>query len=811
MNTPNALDGARLYRRCDLSDLPFETTADLDPLGEVLGQSRALKAIEFGIGIGYDGYNIFVLGAPGIGKHTVVELVLRERSAASPAPSDWCYVHNFEEPQKPISLGLPAGRGAELRQDMAQLIEDLRSGIPGAFQSEAYRTRTREINEEFKQLEEQAFQKVAEKATSQGIGLLRTPTGYTLAPVKDEHIIGPEEYEKLPSEEQQRLEKLIDALKEDLKETIRQVPIWKKKHRETLKQLNRDIAEVAVGQLMRELRGKYGDLPAVLHYFDAVATDVAENIDDFRGDEGEEEARPAFLLPFQTQERDFTRYEVNLLVNNRDTRGAPVIYEDNPNFQNVIGRVEHVARLGTLSTNFTLIKPGALHKANGGYLILDARKLLTSPFAWEGLKRVLRSGELRIESVEQILSLASTTTLQPETIPLTVKVVLTGERLLYYLLKAYDPDFSLLFKVSADFAEDLDRGGENTPLYARLVATVQQREKTHPIDRGGVARIIEHCARQVEDADKLSLHMGDLSDLIREADYWAGQAGSATVRTEDVQQAIDAQVHRVDQIRERVLENIERNILMIQTRGAVTAQVNGLSVLQIGDFMFGRPSRITATARLGEGEVVDIEREVEFGGPIHSKGVLILSSYLANRYSRNRPLSLNASLVFEQSYGMVEGDSASAAELCALLSALAEIPMKQSLAVTGSVNQLGQIQPIGGVNAKIEGFFDICRRRDLSGDQGVIIPASNVQHLMLRVDVVEAAQAGRFHVYPVEHVDQVMELLSGLPAGEQDAEGNYPEGSINHRVQQGLKHFAVLRREFAASDRRRGDDDDHEA
>jgi len=499
---------------------------------------------------------------------------------------------------------------------------------------------------------------------------------------------------------------------------------------------------------------------------------------------------------------------VNVLVDHSESKGAPVVYEDHPTYNNLIGRIEHIAHMGALVTDFNLIKPGALHRANGGYLILDARQLLLQPYAWDGLKRALRSREVRIESLSQVLSLVSTVSLEPEPIPLDVKVVLIGERLLYYLLYQLDPDFGELFKVEADFNEEIPRTPENNLLYARLIGTIARKEGLRPFDRGAVARVIEHSARMADDAEKLSIHLLSTADLLREADYWAGVAGNGVVTADDVQRAIDAQIHRADRLRELVQEEIKRGTILIDTTGERVGQVNGLSVIQLGNFAFGRPNRITARVRLGKGEVVDIEREVELGGPIHSKGVLILSGFLGARYAAERPLSLSASLVFEQSYSGVEGDSASLAELCALLSSLAEVPIRQSLAVTGSVNQHGEVQAIGGVNEKIEGFFDVCKTRGLTGEQGVIIPATNVQHLMLRQDVIEAVKAGQFHIYPVQTVDQGIELLTGIPAGERDEEGNFPEGSINQLVEARLIELAEKQRAFAAPRKEAGGEEE---
>jgi lon-related putative ATP-dependent protease len=494
------------------------------------------------------------------------------------------------------------------------------------------------------------------------------------------------------------------------------------------------------------------------------------------------------------------RYRVNLLVDNEDTDGAPVIFEDNPNYQNLVGQVEQIAQMGALLTDFNLIQPGALHEANGGYLVLEARKLLTQPYAWEGLKRALRNDEIQIESPGQALGLIRTVTLEPEAIPLDVKIVIVGERLLYYLLDALDPDMDRLFKVMADFDEQIERDGENEASYADLIARMVADEDLRSFTREAVAQVMDRSTRLVSDTEKLSGEIERVRDLVQEAHYWAGQDGSDTVTDDHVQQAVDAQIRRADRMRERIQESIERETIYIDVDGEATGQVNGLAYLRAGGFSFGKPNRITARTRLGKGEIVDIEREAALGGPLHSKGVLILSGFLQGRYAQEYPLSLSASLVFEQTYGGIDGDSASSAELYALLSALADAPLEQNLAVTGSVNQHGIVQPIGGVNEKIEGFFDVCEERGLTGDQGVLIPASNTDQLMLRPDVVAAAEAGDFHVYPVETIDQGIELLTGVEAGQRDEQGTFPEGTLNARVEARLREYADRRRQFALTE-----------
>jgi lon-related putative ATP-dependent protease len=587
---------------------------------------------------------------------------------------------------------------------------------------------------------------------------------------------------------------VIEQLQEELQTMVAKLPRWRREAREKIKQANQDTARFALEHLMRRLQEQYGDLDDVVQYLRDVEEDVIANTDEFRRTEDEPE------MPFKSlrqQRSALEEYRVNLIVDNGRQQGAPVVYEEHPSFQNLMGRVEHLAHMGTLETHFSLIKSGSLHRANGGYLVIEALRLFQQPFAWEGLKRCLYTRHVKIESLAESLSLISTVSLEPEPIPLDVKIVLLGDRMLYYLLYQYDRDFAELFKVAADFEEQMDRSEASCLLYAQLIATLVRREHHRPFDRTAVARILEHSARVAADSQKLTTHMRTIADLIREADYWCTHNGHETVTAEHVDRAIDKQIHRADRLRDRVQEEIHRGTLLIDTQGSQVGQVNGLSVLDLGNFSFGRPSRITATIRLGKGEVVDLEREVELGGPIHSKGVLILSSLIATRYAQEHPLSLSASVVFEQSYGMVEGDSASVAEFCALLSALSGIPIRQTLAVTGSVNQRGQVQAIGGVNEKIEGFYDVCHRRGLTGDQGVLIPASNVPHLMLRRDVVAAAEQGRFHIYPITDVDQAITLLTGIPAGTPDPQGKYPEGTVNHAVAARLWKLFQLRQQYS--------------
>jgi lon-related putative ATP-dependent protease len=806
MPTVKELDPAALYRYCDPGLFNFQTSAELPDLEEIIGQPRAVAAVRLGVGIRRDGFNIFALGPAGTGKYSVVRRFLDQRAAGQPVPSDWCYVNNFDQPWKPCALRLPPGRGVGLRRDMEELVRDLRTVLGAAFESEEYRSRRQVIENEFKETQERALAELQQRAKERSLTLLRTPVGLVFAPVQNNEVVPPDEFQKLPEDLRQKLGADIEALQQELQNILAQVPKRERQARERVRELNREFTDLAIGSLFSEFRARYADLPEVENYANAVQQDVVETAQALVNPQ---ENAPAEAAQGQAAAPEAPsvqrRYQVNVLIDNSGLQGAPVIHEDNPTYPNLIGRTEQRAQLGALVTDFNLIKPGALHRANGGYLILDAVKVLQQPYGWEALKRSLLSGQITIESIGQALSLVSTISLEPQPIPLDVKVVLQGEPAVYYLLAQADPDFDNLFKVAADFSDEMDRNAESQVLYARLIAGLARGNRLRPLSSAAIARVIEQSSRLVSDEDKLTARISDIRDLIGEADYWSGESGREIITDEDVQRAIDAQIYRADRVRQRVYEGILRNTIFIDTDGAVVGQVNGLSVLQVGRFAFGQPSRITARVRLGEGEVIDIEREVELAGPIHSKGVLILASFLGARYAAEQPLSLTASLVFEQSYGGVEGDSASSAELYGLLSAIAAVPIKQSLAVTGAVSQYGYVQAIGGANEKIEGFFDICKARGLTGDQGVLLPASNTKHLMLRRDVIEAVAAGQFHIYPVEHVDQGIELLTGIPAGQRDAQGKYPPDSINGRVEARLAHLTEKRMEFSPGiDKERG-------
>lgn len=806
MKQPTALPAAMLAHRCDPAQFQFETTAELADQARIVGQDRATAAVEFGIGIERHGYNLFVMGPAGSGKHTLVKQHLNERVREAAKWSDWVYVNNFARPHQPIAIELPPGRGMPLRDDMRHLVEELRSTIPAVFEGEEYSGKVEQIDAEFNERHERVFSDLGAEATQEGVALLRTPAGFSFAPLKDGEVISPQDFAKLAEEEQHRIGETITRLQSKLERAVRDVLRWRKERYERIKALNREMVLLAVGHVADELKQRYTDVPRVVEYLDSVQRDVLENADDFR--KPPEEAGQGPMQIAMSHEAGLRRYQVNVLVDRSTPDGAPVVLVDHPTHQNLVGRVDHVAQLGTLVTDFNLVKAGALHRANGGYLLLDILKVLAQPFAWEGLKRALTQREIRIESISDMYGLAYAASLEPEPIPLDIKVVLFGERIYYYLLQAYDPDFKKLFRVAADFEDAIDRSEGNSGLFARLVASVARQNELLPLDREAVARTVDHASRMAGDAKKISSNLDATIDLLSEADHLARKSGSATIGGGDVERAHAAQRGRADRLQSRMREAIIRGTLLVDTAGAKSGQVNGLSVYQVGSFDFGMPTRITATTRPGDGRVIDIQREVQLGGSIHSKGVLILSAFLASRFSGRKPFSLSASLSFEQTYGEVEGDSASLAELCALLSSLAGVPILQSMAVTGSINQQGEVQAIGGVNEKIEGFFDICNARGLTGDQGVVIPESNVDHLMLREDVIDAARAGRFHVYAVCSVDEAVSLLTRMAAGDPEIVGEARPDTVYGRVALRLGEYAALRRspgEGAPRGRRRRD------
>ncbi len=786
----------RLRRVCDPSMLPCERTEDIPPLEGIIGQERAVRALKFGLEIKERGFNIYVAGLPGTGKTTAVTSFLEELAKSKPVPSDWCYVNNFQDPYKPKALKLPAGKANQLKHDMKTLIEDARREIPKAFESEDYAARRESVAKRFDARRKERLTQLNENAKKQGFLFQTTPMGILMIPIVDGKPLSDEEFLALSPKTREKIQERREKLEVEVSTVSRQLRDIEKEMKEQLLKLNRDVALYAIGHPISDLMEKYKDLPEVTAYLKEVQEDLVGNLDQFKREPTAQQQFP-FPVPWM-REAQFRKYEVNVIADNFTLQGAPVIIEPNPTYGNLFGKIEKEAQFGALTTDFTMIIGGSFHKANGGYLVLPVEELLRNLFAYDSMKRAVKNSEITIEEAGERLGFITTKSLDPQAIPLDVKVVLIGNPFTYQLLYAYDPEFKELFKVKADFETRMDRTDENIRRYAAFVCTVCRKEKLKHLDASGVAKLIEYSSRLAEDQGKLSTEFAQIADIVREANFYAAQDGSQYVTASHVKKAIEEKIYRSNLIQEKIRELIEKQILLIDTSGEVVGQVNGLSVMSLGDFAFGRPSRVTASVGLGREGLIDIEREVKLGGPIHSKGVMILGGYLAAKYAQEKPLSLSARLVFEQSYEGVEGDSASSTELYAILSSLAVLPIKQDLAVTGSVNQKGEVQAIGGVNEKIEGFFEVCKAKGLTGRQGVIIPEANVQNLMLKEEVVEAVQKGKFHIYPVRTIDQGIEILTGVEAGSRREDGTFEQGTVNYGVDMRLRKMAEKLREFLA-------------
>ncbi|MDH5483763.1 MAG: AAA family ATPase [Gammaproteobacteria bacterium] len=785
MNTP--LTAKQLRPLYNEDDLPFDTTAELEDLPGILGQDRAMQAVEFGIGVHHRGYNLYVMGPSGLGKHGLIRKYLSRRAAHEESPSDWCYVRDFEQDYKPRALKLPAGQGKLFKKDMKNLVEDLGKAINAAFEAAEYQEQVQSFEKVFTKKQSGFIEKHVEKARSQDIHLGLTPSGFLLTPMLNGKVLSEDEYEALAEEYKMAMDEKLAAFQDELEYLIPEMSRQRRELNIKLKKLNRKVALFATSNLIKDVKRRYKALPEVVNYLKGVQDDVLDHLEEFDDqDEEESNQQEAATDPLQ-------RYQVNLIVDSSRKHGAPVIYLDNPTYHNLMGRIEYENRATGLNTNFTLIKSGALLEANGGYLVLDAHKILSTPLAWDALKRTLYAKKVKIESLDQVVNADTTITLEPEPIPLKIKIILLGTRNIYYTLHEVDPDFAELFKVEADFDEEIDRNKDNLLQYARLIASRARKFGLKDLEKKAVARVIEFSSRLAQDSERLSTRLRAIDDLLIETQFWAEQSKHPHITAHDVQQAIDAQTGRTERIQKLIQSDIQRGTLIIDTENEAVGQINGLSVFDIGKYGFGQPSRISASVHLGDGKIINIEREVDLSGSIHDKGVLILSALLASRYTKDTLLSFSASITFEQSYGHIDGDSASLAELCALISALINIPLKQEFAVTGSLNQQGYVQAIGGVNEKIEGFFDVCNQRGFTGRQGCIIPAVNVKNLILRQDVVDAVAEGKFYIYPVNHFEQALEILTGLPAGEELVDGNFEKDSINDRVVKQLCKFSKLR------------------
>ncbi|MEX1200505.1 MAG: ATP-binding protein [Methylophaga sp.] len=791
------LNPEHLYQACQESDLPFESTRDLTPLPGLIGQQRAEDAVQFAVNMQSSGYNLYVMGAQGIGKHTLVENVLAPIIKQRPQPQDWAYLHNFTDPQTPYAVALPAGQGRQLRTDIEICIRRLEKLLPEAFDDEYYRERIRGLEAHARQYRVRLFAPLQQAADARNIVLLRMQDGsYAFAAKREGEVLHEEDFEELPLAEQAATEEAIADLHGSLQETLLELREWERDHLKKITALNDEVALEVISRQIEVLRHAYPQAARLQLYFDEMLKDVHANVDWFLKETGRNEEGNA-------EDNRLRRYLINLIVDHADTEIAPVVYLNQLNHQSLLGCVENMALMGALVTDFTLIRAGAIHRANGGFLVLDIEQLLMQPFAWEGLKAVLKAGEVQFENLERTYSLVATVSLAPEPIPLDIKVILLGERHLYYELYELDPDFASLFKVVADFEDDMQRLPANHLLYARMLADCIQDECLPAMQRSAVAKMIEHAARDIEDAQRVSLHVGDMIDLLHESAYWALTQQQTSIARSHVELAIAQREKRLDRLRDEVYQQIQRGILQLDLQGKQTGQINALSVFSVGSFQFAQPTRVTANARFGDDTIIDIEREVELGGSLHAKGMLILSGYLGAHYAQDKPLSMSASIVFEQNYGEIDGDSATLAELCALLSAIARMPLRQDLAVTGSMNQRGEVQAVGGINEKIEGFFDVCRMQGLTGQQGVILPASNQQHLMLKTDVVEAVKTGQFHLYTVSQVDEAIQLLTGLEVGLSDENGDYPAQSFNAAVAAQLKLWADVHKQDKNPD---GDD-----
>ena len=784
----------QLRRVSDPETFNFNTTADLSVAPEIIGQPRGTRAIEFGIDIDSPGYNIFVLGEEGTGRTTAIGRFLRNKAANRPTPQDWMYVQNFTEPHKPRALNLPAGLGSSLRDDMNGLVEHLKRSLPQAFEQETYLAEYNKIQNQFESDRDTMFATLAEKALAVNIAVVNTASGVAIAPTRDSKPLSPEDFESLPEAEQKELEAAREQIKDEMESMLHVLRNAEKAAREAQHQLNQRVATSVVDHYFDELRAKYTAHGETVFYLNEVEQDIVDHVNDFLptdDSKGDAATQP---------KPDFRKYTVNLVVDHGKTQGAPVVVELNPTFAKLLGRIENESRFGTLLTDFTLIKIGALHAANGGYLVLRARDVFYEPLAWDALKRSLISGYVRTEDITSRTGFGATKTLDPEPIPLDLKVVLVGSPDIYYDLLHLDEDFGSIFKVKADFVSEMPRTDENEHQYALFIATLCVEEKLHPFDRGAVAKVIEYGSRVIGDQYKLSVRLGEVADLLREANYWAGITQHEVVSADDVLKALDEKFYRHNKTEELLRERILEGSVFIDTSGAVVGQINALSIVDYGDHPFGLPSRVTARTFVGHGGISQIDRDTNMTGPIHNKGLLTLISYFNSTYATHRSISFSAQITFEQNYNGIEGDSASCAELCALLSSLSGHPIKQSIAITGAVNQKGDILPIGGVNEKVEGFFTVCHARGLTGEQGVIIPQTNVRDLMLRENVLAAVKEGKFNIYAVSTVSEAIEILTGAPAGERK-DNKFPDKTLHHAVEKRLRELAK------GHDRDRDDDE----
>ncbi|MCM8762603.1 MAG: AAA family ATPase [Candidatus Omnitrophica bacterium] len=776
----------KLRKECNLEDFTFNTTEDIAPLEGLIGQERAKKALEFGLKIRSDGYNIFVTGISGTGKTTSVEQAVRKTAEGQKVPDDWCYVHNFSNPDNPVALKLPAGMAVSFRRDMEELVKELQIELPKELESQLYEEHKNQIIKEFQDKKNEFLEEFENSAKAANFQIKKAPAGIVMVPTVEGKPLEEEDIEKLTESAKDEIKKKQEILYEHFNQISREIRKLEKDAQRKLANLETQTAKTTISPRIEELKEKYKNFPEILKYLDDVEKDMVENADSFK-ERREIEILPGIKLPDRPS--SLYKYEVNVLIDNSCLKGAPVIKETNPTSYNLSGRIEYRPQYGAMVTDFNMIKPGALHKANGGYLILQVLDILKNYFSWETLKRAIKNKEIIIEDLNEQYRLINTPTLRPQPIPLDIKVILIGNPLFYYLLFAYDEEFKKLFKVKADFSTIMDRNKEGIANYVAFISKICKEEQLLPFDRESAAEIIKYGARLAEDQNKLITRFSEIADIIREANFWAMSENSNVVKAAHVKKALEEKIFRSNLIEKRIEELIKEGTIMVDTEGGVVGQINGLSVLTLGDYSFGKPSKITARVYTGRGGMINIDREVKLSGTIHNKGFLILTGYMGEKYGTDKPLVFSATMCFEQLYEEIEGDSASSAELYALISALSGLPIKQGIAVTGSVNQKGEIQPIGGVNEKIEGFYHTCKVKGLTGQQGVIIPSTNIKHLMLKDEVIDAVKEGKFHIWAVNTIDEGIAILTGVPAGEKDKDGNYPEGTVNYLVSKRLEEL----------------------
>ena len=779
-----------LYKCCEPGELGFESTKEITPVPGTIGQERAISALDFGLSMDSKGFNIFILGEGGTGKMTSIFQMVKELASKRPVPADWCYVYDFKAPDVPKAVSLPAGQATSFQKEMRDMVASLQSEIPKVFEAKEYEKSRSKIVDAFQEDQKSMISSLEEEAKEKGFAIRKNMSGLVVVPVmRAGDPLTEEEFERLDEEHRKRVEEIGKALQEKLDDVVRAVRRLEKDIKGKLAGIERDAALSPVDHYLGEIKAKYGEDEKLSRYLDDVREDILENLDDFKGHEDEQSSPLPFIKPMKS-EPSFTRYEVNVLVNNAGATGAPCVYETNPTYYNLFGRIEHKFQMGVATTDFSLIKAGALHRANGGYLIVDALDVLKNLFSYDALKRSIRQREIKMEDNWEQYKMIASSMLKPEAIPLDVKVIMVGNPHIYYLLYNLDEEYRELFKVKSDFAGIMDRTRETMRKYSEFIAAKCAEEGMRPFHVSGAAQVIEYGSRLAGDQEKLSSKFSSVADILREANYWAGKDESEQVLAGHVERAIAERTYRSNRLEERMQEMMREGTLIVETSGTRVGQVNGLAVLSLGDYSFGKPSRITAVSFAGKAGVMNIERETKMSGKIHEKAILIISNYLGSRYGRKKPVSVSASITFEQLYDMVEGDSATCAELYALLSSISGVPLRQDIAVTGSMDQNGDVQPIGGVNEKIEGFFDLCRFRGLKGDYGVIIPSLNLRHLMLRADVVEAVHEGRFSIYPIDRMEEGLEILTGMPAGEPDKDGAFPKGTLNHLVMTRLDEIA---------------------